>query len=346
LWWFAGYGFIYVLNGLVIPQQFVSPFLVQLQTFIQLLVLCWIGSTLLQEEKFARHTVLAFSIATLFLATGMLLGLPRFSQTWGGERLSAAGFDPNGIAPIMALGAQAFIGFGIEQTRRAVGMRVTFIALSLLPLTAMVYTGSRGGILACVTGLALYALPYRRAKRKMTAILVATIAIVGVGYIVANNQTTLSRFEKSYETGNTAKRDKIFAASLEMFAEKPLLGWGAVIWGYELGSRAGRRANELGTHNLFLYLLVEVGLLGAAPFFIGLGSCVRAAWTARACSLEFIPLVWLITMLVDSMSIDTLRAKVLWLTLMLSLAAEAATIKRFKKKNIMSSVILQHVNQN
>src|SRR5262249_23054573 len=83
LWWFAGYIFIYVLHGFYIPEQFVSPFIEQLQTFIQLLVLCWIGSTLLQEERFTRHTWLTFSITSLLSAIGILLGLPGFSEMRG-----------------------------------------------------------------------------------------------------------------------------------------------------------------------------------------------------------------------------------------------------------------------
>src|SRR5215813_3249895 len=183
LWWFAGYASVYVLNGILIPEEYVGQLITGFQTFIQLLVLCWLGSTLLQEEKFTRHTLLAFSIATLLSATGMLVGLPGFSKSIGTGRMSAAGFNPNGFAAIMALGAQALIGFGIEQTRRSIGMRVTFMAMSLVPLAAVVYTGSRGGIMACVAGVAFYALPYYGSKRKMIAFLGATIAIVGVVYI-------------------------------------------------------------------------------------------------------------------------------------------------------------------
>lgn len=51
LWWFAGYVATYVLNGLFIPKEYVDLFTERLQTLIQLLVFCWIGSTLLQEEK-------------------------------------------------------------------------------------------------------------------------------------------------------------------------------------------------------------------------------------------------------------------------------------------------------
>lgn len=103
LWWFVGYVSVYVLSGLFIPEQFVGLFITEIQTFVQLLVLCWIGSTLLQEEECARHTLLIFSIATLLSATGMLLGLPGFSMTLRGGRLSTAGFNPNGLAMIMAL---------------------------------------------------------------------------------------------------------------------------------------------------------------------------------------------------------------------------------------------------
>jgi O-antigen ligase len=342
LWWFAGYAYVFGLNGSLIPAQFVDSFLAQLQTFIQLLVLCWIGSTLLQEEKFARHTLLTFSIATLLSAIGMLLHLPGFSETAKGGRLSATGFNPNGLAVIMAMGAQALIGFGIDQNLRNIWMRVTYMAMSLFPLTAMVYTGSRGGIMACVTGVALYALPYSGSKRKMTALLGAAIAVIGVIYAVVSNQSIMSRFEATYEGGDTAGRDKIFAASAGMIAEKPLLGWGPVVFEHELARREGRGFVARAAHNLLLHLLLEGGLLGAMPFLIGLGLCVRAAWTARVHSLGLLSLVWLATMLVSSMSLTTLRYKLLWFVLTLSLTSGASIIKQHKRKNLMSRIILEH----
>src|SRR5215475_5330633 len=299
LWWFAGYVFVYVLSGLFIPKQYVDLFIERLQTLIQLLVFCWIGSTLLQEEKLTRYTLLTFSIATLFAATGMLLGLPGFAETWDG-RLSVAGANPNVLAVFMGLTAQALIGFGIDQTLRNIWLRVTCMAMSLLPLTAMVYTGSRGGIIAFLTGVAVYALPYRGSKRKMAAILGIAIAVVGVIYVVLNDQMTLSRFERSYYTGETARRDAIFANSIEMISAKPFLGWQPIVFNYELGPRIGRKVID--AHNTFFHLLLEVGIFGTIPFLVGLGLCVQAAWTARANSLGLLPLVWLITMIVASIS--------------------------------------------
>src|SRR5207244_1509334 len=162
-------------------------------------------------------------------------------------------------------------------------------------------TGSRGGIVAFLIGVALYVLPYRRSKRKMIAILGVVIAVVGFVYTVVNDQSTLSRLERTYETGDTAGRDKITAASKEMISEKPLLGWRPVVLWYELGARTRSPFIIRDAHNLFLHLLLEVGLLGATPFLIGLGLCVRAAWTARVCSLGLLPLVLLVTMIVGNM---------------------------------------------
>jgi O-antigen ligase len=340
--WFIGYASVSALNGLFIPEQLVDQFIPGLYTFVQLLVLCWIGSTLLQEEKFARHTLLTFSIATLFVATGMLLDLPGFAQIRGG-RLSTVGTDPNTCAILMALAAQALIGLSIEQTGRKPWMRLTFMALSLFPLAAMVYTGSRGGILGFLAGVAVYVLPYRNSKRKMTAILGVTIAVVGVVYIVVNDQSTLSRFESSYDTGETAGRDKLFAASKEMIAEKPLLGWGPIVWTYELGAREGMGFKHRSAHNLVLDLLLEGGLVGIMPFLIGLGLCVRAAWTARGCNLGFLPLAWVITMLIASMAGPLVGTKSMWLVLTLGLASGASTVKQYKGKNLMIRTILQDV---
>jgi O-antigen ligase len=343
VWWFVAYAFGFGMSGFLIQEQVVGPFLGQLQTLIQLLILCWVGSTLLQEEKFARYTLLTFAIATLLLALGMLLGVPGFSRVLqGGKRLSVAGYDPNGLAVIMAMGAQAFIGFGIDPNLRNIWMRVIYMAMSLVPLTALVYTGSRGGIMAYMTGVALYAVPYRGSKRKMAAILGATIAVGGVLYIAVNNQNFMSRFESTLVTGDTAGRGQLFRASIEMIAEKPLLGWGPDVFGRELARREGSGHQARAAHNLLLHVLLEGGLLGAGPFLIGLALCVRAAWAARVHSLGLLSLVWLSTMLVSSMTITTIRNKSLWFVLMLSLASAASIVKQFKRKDLVRRILLDH----
>jgi O-antigen ligase len=152
--------------------------------------------------------------------------------------LTVDGLNADVATLLMALGSHSLIGlmFGIEK----IWMRVTFLAMSLLPMTAMVYTGTRGGMLAFVAGAAVYVLPYCGSKRKKAAILGVTIAVVFMVYTVVNNQDVLLRFEKLYNTGDSSGRDKIYAASIKMIAEKPLLGWRPIVFTYELGPRAGK----------------------------------------------------------------------------------------------------------
>ena len=60
MWWFVGYVAVYLLNGLFIPELFVSPFVTRFLTLVQLFGLFWIASSLLREEKLARIVQVTF----------------------------------------------------------------------------------------------------------------------------------------------------------------------------------------------------------------------------------------------------------------------------------------------
>ena len=79
MWWFLGYVAVYAFNGLVIPDRSVSEFLVRLFTLVQLVVFFWFASSLLQTEELAKHVLLAYSLASVILAIGVLFALPGFS---------------------------------------------------------------------------------------------------------------------------------------------------------------------------------------------------------------------------------------------------------------------------
>jgi O-antigen ligase len=107
-----------------------------------------------------------------------------------------------------------------------------------------------------------------------------------------------------------------------MFLERPFLGWGYVELDTELGYRMGLIDRPKGTHNLVLHLLLEVGVVGAVPFFVGLFLCLRAAWSARRGPQGVLPLAILVTMLVGSLAGHLLARKEFWLILALAMGAE------------------------
>jgi O-antigen ligase len=75
---------------------------------------------------------------------------------------------------------------------------------------------------------------------------------------------------------------------------------------------------------LFFHLLLEVGVLGAVPFVIGLALCVASAWKARAGTFGNLPFALLMTTLSANLTQTYLTRKPQWLILALAVAAVAA----------------------
>jgi O-antigen ligase len=326
LWWFTGYVAVFILFGLFIPHEFSTQFSTRLNTLIQLLVLFWFASNLLREEKQVREALIVFSLATVCAAMALLLRLPGFTEATevygGGVRSSLSGFNPNDFSIILALGCVALIGLGVSKSALGLWSKIVPLVLSLPLLAAMVSTSSRGGVLAFLLGVALYPLPYRKARRKMTAVVWAVLGIVGIVYLIASDPTSVTRWTRTYNKGDTAGRDKIFTASMDMIAESPIAGWNPIVFWYELGPRVGWKKRD--AHNLVLHLFLEVGTIGALPFLIGLWLCAKAAWKARIGNLGLLPLALLVSMLVGNMANTWLTRKPLWVVL--AIAASSAYI--------------------
>jgi O-antigen ligase len=82
------------------------------------------------------------------------------------------------------------------------------------------------------------------------------------------------------EQWNFAGRERIVPSAWQMFEEKPFWGWGPATNVRELGQRTSG-AEVLDTHNLPLWLLTEVGLVGAIPFLVGWILCLALTWKTR-----------------------------------------------------------------
>jgi O-antigen ligase len=136
-----------------------------------------------------------------------------------------------------------------------------------------------------------------------------------LAWISLQSQTMTTRLGQA-EEGNLAGREAVFPTAWHMFLEKPVTGWGPARNKYELGSRLpwqGRPRRD--THNIVLELLTGTGIVGAIPFLIGLGICVRAAWKAREGAERILPFAMLSAVLVGNMSGNYLAAKLLWFVL-------------------------------
>ena len=288
---------------------------------------------ILRQGDFSRHILMAFIISSVVASLGLVFELPGFvskTEEIVGERVTVSGFNANEFATVMSLSAISLIGILLDKRPKSLIYKLVLMSLSLPLMTALIYTGSRTACLVLLLGAILLTLPYRSSKRKMAAVVWVSLAIISAIYITVTDPTMSERWGRTLEKGDTAGRDKIFLASFEMFMERPLMGWGPIqIW-YELGARVGKKTRD--AHNLFLHLLLEVGIIGTIPFCVGLYQCFRAAWKARTGSLGLLPFALVVAVLVTNMALTYLTRKPIWVMLAIAPAAAAVASRNSKSK--------------
>jgi O-antigen ligase len=328
---FLAYFLVFAANGLFLDRHHFHQFISIFGTLAQLLLLFWISAGLLRVALLARGALLAFAIGAVICAAGTLLHVPGFTtiiQSSVGARVTALDFNPNYVAYTMAVAAIILIATALELKERF-SWNMAALILLVLPLLAMlVRTGSRTGLAAFAVGFAAYLFStQRQSGGRVVGITLAVFFTAALVFFVSQNPTVLTRLEQSYE-GNLAGRQLIIPASIDMILERPFLGWQPVAYWEELARRVGYVWGVKDAHNLFFHLLLEVGLLGAVPFIVGLWLCLRGAWKVRAGKFGNLPFVLLVMTLSANLSHTYLARKPQWLILALAVAAAATVAQR------------------
>ena len=207
------------------------------------------------------------------------------------------------------------------------------VAASPLLVVATIASGSRGGMLAGLAGVAVLVPLFGRLKRSQ---MLAIFAILGIFAIVVYHQfsdlvdQTISgrivdlTFQQRYSSG----RGDLLSSAWTMTQEKPFLGWGI-----------GGFADYYGEgftypHNLLLQASAEGGVLAVLFLCLSLGIFARAAWKGRTSVLSVAFTASAIVILVSSMfSGDYYDTRFLWIFMLVSLT--------FSKIEIKSSLGLQ-----
>jgi O-antigen ligase len=324
-WWFLGYVAIYSLHGLFMTDL-ESQFFQRLVTLVQLVIFLWLSSRLLQNERLGREALLGYALGTVLVALSVL------AQSIDGDRLSALGESPNNLANVLAIGAVIVIGLRLGSKFQFPGSHVWLPILLLPILAAIVYTGSRTGLLTVLFGM-LACLLLASPRGKKTAVALVIPFLLATMYMAASNPVSAHRWHLTFEESDLARRDKIFYNAIEMFTERPLFGWHPVELWDELGRRTKAMWKQTDTHNLYLHLLLEVGVLGAFPFFAGIWLCTRAAWKGRAGYLGPLPLALLVGILLGcNMALTWLARKPMWFVLALCLAVGRMGVTDSRKR--------------
>ena len=334
--WFLVYAGILVLHAVFESEEKREHIIGILYTLIQLLVFFWLSAEVMKDEKIAVGVLRTYALASCLMAVAMVLGLI-VSQDIGDGRVEVLGDNANITGQHLALAGLILMGLDLHDKLKRFRNKIFLPLFGLFILAGLVSLGSRAAIGSFVIGCMFYLLPYTRSKRILRGLAMAMVGIIAAVYFAARNPDFVKRWEEFYHEGDTSGRDEIYAFSLDMFAEKPFFGWSPATAFRELGARVGW-PNGRDTHNTFLDLVLGVGFFGAIPFFIGLWSCGRAAWRARAGVLGMLPSALLIAQLASNMTHTYLTWKPQWLVLAIAIAAAAALDRKNKLSRTLHSL--------
>jgi O-antigen ligase len=300
----------------------VSEFIVVLQGVLIMLA----AGNLMADERIATRAMGTLVSACALRAALPFIGLARTTNAvWtGGERVSALGQNANSAAMILAAGLVALIGLTYARRRRSWVSLLFAGGMAALLGIAILETGSRGGLLALVGGVLVFALaaPTPRARLRNIGIGFVAIALLVLGTL--HLPMMRNRWEESMRSGNLAGREQLYPALWTMFLEKPVLGWGPVTNTYELATRIGERERpHRASHNIVLELLTATGIVGALPFILGALLCVARAWRARHGIHGVLPLALCGSVAISNMSGDWIASKLIWVVLAFAVASAA-----------------------
>jgi len=318
--WFMIYVAVLALNGLFLSAEYLSAFFERLFSLVQSIVFVWVASDLLKNEKLAKKALLAYVIAAVIVAVGLVFSLPGFGVTGdvGSTRASAIGASGNWLSIVMAVAMVVMLGLWLNLAHKSFVQTVWMLSSMLVLSAAIVNISSRLGFLTAMAGVSVYLLPYWKNRWRISAVSIGIIAIAGLAYLASYSPVLSSRLHAFSEEGDVSGRDMIFEQALGMISERPLIGWQPIQFEYELGSRTAATYGIRSAFNICLHVLMEVGVVGAVPFLIGLWLCGQGAWRARNGNLGLLPLALFVAELAASMATNSMYHKTLWFVLAVS----------------------------
>jgi O-antigen ligase len=315
-WWFALYYVVFLVNG----HYQGNPLEWGASTLLQMLVLLWMASNLLRYERVFNLSLRAYIASCFVLSCCQALGITATAETASG-RVSTFSDDANTAGAVLSLGLVALVGLAYGSRRPSRGAKLaTWLCFGVIAI-GIVRTGSRGALVALTAGILALVL-----RKGPISLKIRNAFVVGVGLtilvtLVASWSISRQRWERALHQGSMAGRENIYPAAWRLFLEKPVFGWGPGTNVWILGLVLGE-GHERDTHNGYLWVLTEDGVVGGLPYILGAVLSLRAAWRGRTHSYGLVPLALVCSVLVVNLSLTWHFRKLFWLILAVAQASE------------------------
>jgi O-antigen ligase len=176
-------------------------------------------------------------------------------------RYTMEGLNPNDLGLMLALSIPMTLYLLVRRKDSPLTQVVCWVQF-VLALITIVLSGSRGAMLAASAGLLMFpAAVFRMSKpQKIVAGLMCAAAVAAaVSLVPPDTWGRFLKFGTEVTEGTMTHRTQIWTASLEVFRDHAFVGVGA---GAHPAAVVKILARALVTHNTFLSVLVELGVVG------------------------------------------------------------------------------------
>lgn len=316
IWFFVTYLVVLMCSAFLAEPLYESLAFSRLISLFQTVAMCYISFNLMKEESCRVVVLSALAISGFIAAALTIVGVGR-EQAYS-DRITAFGQNPNIYGNMLSMSIVAAISLGYGRARNYRWAQIFSLCAMPVMGIVLIQTSSRGSMVALIVGLVALVFQTGKLSKRLLTFFIFSITLLVVLMLIGQSKDVINRW-MSVEQGSLSGRERIFPEALQMFMERPVLGWGIVRNYHELGSRFG--LPSLDTHNNYLWVLTEVGLVGSLPFFVGLILCFRSALLARRGTEGIAAFAWFALVIVTTMNTNFITRKVFWLAIAYSLAS-------------------------
>ena len=290
-------------------------------TFVQLFLVLWIVWEVAVSGRRQIGLLTAYTLGAYVTAIGTIIVFRRSAADV--RRFAAGGADPNDLAMILALGLP--IAWYLGMTYRRPLMRWVCRAYLPIALLAIALTGSRGGMLAGLTGLLIVPLAMTLSPGRLaTAIAMLVVSgALAMAYVPDKIVQRLATTGLEVEDLSLGGRFKLWKAGIYAFGEKPVTGVGTSGFKTAVDPLLGSATQV--AHNSFVSVLVEQGVVGFALYMTMFIAVFVAVLDLPRLERRF-ALVLLATLCVAMMPLTWEDRKPVWLILAMLLGFAQAHV--------------------
>lgn len=253
------------------------------------------------------------------IASSILIFLPELSQITEEGRRTVVVFehelDPNIVACIIMLGIFAGFRRVFDYQYRGIINKLLLFYLGI----GMLFTGSRGALISFVIGfgILLFCEMRKRESKKAVFVLLIVAIIAAIAAIYFIPQELLeSRFSSDnlfgvneYEQGSH-NRYTIWMNALKLFKDSPIIGYGCG----NFFSAIATVYKECASHNMYILILIEEGILGLLIMVYGLVKMSVYLYKKQLYTL----FAMFMSVCVMAVTLDSITTKYFWLVLAIS----------------------------